>query len=174
MIYILFAEVRGKKCPKLAKNKSFLKFSETVRFERVPLVQKFFIGYYFYTYILTQLMVLYLKLCHANHICINAGIKLSKNEQKLIIIDHTNTLHLGISENNVKSTSFSDSKKSNFVSLLGRNVSFVYYILLKLCYKTLFPKTRWLKNSTLFGFQVISTPATPSLYTVLASKLKLK
>ena len=74
-------------------------------FGRVSSVQKFFNGYNSYTHIPTQLKAPCLKVSsHGDHMCRTEGLIATKDDQKLTIIDHTDT------NNIVKSYFCLDSK----------------------------------------------------------------
>ena len=62
-------------------------------FGRVSSVQKFFNGCDSYTHIPTQLKAPCLKVSsHGDHMCRTEGVIATKDDQKLTIIDHTDTL----------------------------------------------------------------------------------
>ena len=77
----------------MTKKSLFKKVPETVLFERVLPVQKFFEGYNSYTYIITHMRAPSLKVSSpVDHICRSESVKVIKESLKVLSVDQTSTL----------------------------------------------------------------------------------
>ena len=94
-------------------------------FGKVPPVQKLFNGYDSYTNIPTQLRAPSLRfLSHVDHTCRNNGVKVIKNEEKLTIIYHTNTLAISVGQILVLCSTYSSSYALKPVERVIKNGQF--------------------------------------------------
>ena len=99
-------------------------------FGKVPPVQKLFSGYDSYTNIPTQLRAPSLRfLSHVDHTCRKICVKVIKNEEKLTIIYHTNTLAISVGQILALCSTYSSSYVLKPVERVIKMVSFWAFLI---------------------------------------------